>query len=130
MSLPLVCRAVSCVFSDKSRSASDNSYQLEALPHLQRCSFSFNDVSSAFIKFDLVDNTEFLLNYQASWGRPFGAKNLLALADHNNTFGVGLDFGGQWVNLGNQNYGMNIQSDVSSARKYNTHMIFHSVVQV
>jgi hypothetical protein len=133
MSLPLVCNAVSCVFHEEGRASTDNTYELESLPNLTRASFNFNDVSNAYIRYDLTNLSEFLMNYQNSWGKQIGSKNNMSISkvyEDGNGFGIGMDFGGQFVNLSNQNWGMNIQSDVSSARAYNCSMIFHSMVEV
>ena len=133
MSLPLVCNAVSCVFHEEGRASTANNYELEALPNLTRASFNFNDVSNAYIRYDLTHLSEYLMNYQNSWGQPIGSKNNMSLSkfyQDGDAFGIGMDFGGQFVNLSNQNWGMNLQSDVSSARPFNVSMIFHSVVEV
>ena len=133
MTLPIVCNAVSCVFHEDGRAVSTNSYELEALPNVKSVAFNYNDVNNAFVKYNITTLQEMLLNYMNSWKVPADSKNLFSLNDFINDgkgYGLGMDFGSELVPLNNQAWGMNIQSDVSSARPYTVGIIFHGVIQV
>jgi len=133
MTLPIVCNAVSCVFHEDGRAVTTNSYELEALPNVKSVAFNYNDVNNAFVKYDMTTLQEMLLNYMNSWKVPADSKNMFSLNDFINEgegFGLSMDFGGELVPLNNQAWGMNIQSDVSSARPYTVGIIFHGVIQV
>ena len=133
MTLPIACNAVSCVFHESGRASTTNSYQLEALPNVQRVAFNYNDINNAFVKYDQTTLQEMLLNYMNSWKVSADSKNMFSLNDYVNEgegFGLGMDFGGDLVPLNNQAWGMNIQSDVTSARPYTVGIIFKGVIQV
>ena len=133
MTLPIACNAVSCVFHETGRASTTNSYELEALPNVQRVAFNYNDINNAFVRYDMTTLQEMLVNYMNSWKVPADSKNMFSLnnfINDGNMYGLGMDFGGDLVPLNNQAWGMNIQSDVSSARPYTVGIIFHGVIQV
>lgn len=133
MTLPIACNSVSCVFHESGRASTTNSYELEALPNVQRVAFNYNDVNNAFVKYDQTTLQEMLLNYMNSWKVPADSKNMFSLNDYVNDgkgFGLGMDFGGDLVPLNNQAWGMNIQSDVTYARPYTVGIIFQGAIQV
>jgi hypothetical protein len=133
MTLPILSNAVSCVFHENGRAVTTNSYELEALPNVQRVAFNYNDINNAFVKYDQTTLQEMLLNYMNSWKIQADSKNMFSLNDFYNSgkmYGLGMDFGGDLVPLNNQAWGMNIQSDVDSTRPYTVGIIFHGVIQV
>jgi hypothetical protein len=127
------CRAVSVVFHEKGKASTTNSYELETLPNLERVSFNINDLNNSYIKYDLTNMPEFLLNYQSSWQQGQQAKNMYSLsrlAEEGAGFGIGINFGDELINLGQSNFGMNVQSDVNSTRQYVASMMFHGLIVV
>jgi hypothetical protein len=56
--------------------------------------------------------------------------SLSRLAEEGAGFGIGINFGDELINLGQSNFGMNLQSDVNGARQYVASMMFHGLIEI
>lgn len=131
VSTPLVCSGVSCVFTETGKSALLNAYELQTLPNLQYVSYNFNGLNNAYIKHDLNNIPEWLLNYLSSWGltNPTNSFSLERYWNEGQGFGLGLSFG-EDIDLAGQQWQMTIASDVANNRPYRCHMMFHGLIEV
>lgn len=129
-SVPAICRSVSCVFHEEStiNTSLNNNLENQFLPGVERIQFSFNGDNQEYISNTIKTPNEILYNYLESWGdydKSSISNNLLYVKGDG--YGIGLDFK-SFVDLSNQKFGLNIVSNVSSARKYAIFMIFRGIV--
>lgn len=129
--VPAVCNAVSCSFQQQSHenSINFNSTETEKLPNLDRLQFLFNDSQNAFVTFEIKDRVETLKRYIESFANT-GLNNCsLRNLMHNRSYGVGLSFG-EFIDLSNQKFNVQLSSGVNSNDPYTLYMYFHSMSSI
>ena len=126
--IPAVCNSMSCSFikaSDENVAVANN-YQRQSLPDVTQLQFLFNNNTNELVQYVINDRTEMLMRYLDSFGgRPHNSMTLKNLKG-NKSYGLGLEFG-EYVDLTNQTFNMQLTSGVSSASPFSAHLYFHSL---
>lgn len=126
--VPAVCRGVSCSFIDVAHlnTTQFNQLETERLPNVREVVFMFNDNTNTYITYPLRTQVEVQEHYLES----------LNMTGHsamdkskNSKYGIGLDFN-QFIDLRNQKFNCQIQSDVQSGSPYQMYMYFHTAIAV
>jgi len=130
--VPAVCTAMSASFQTQANENQGqyNNNELNAVPNLKQTQFLFNDSTNTLITYLIKNNVEVIGRYIDSFadtGR--NAMSPVKLAD-NNGFGVGLNFGGEPIDLSNQKFSVQLSSDISSATPMIIYMYFHSMIEL
>tara|TARA_R110002153_G_scaffold24682_4_gene78614 strand:- start:57 stop:1196 length:1140 start_codon:yes stop_codon:yes gene_type:complete len=129
--VPAICQSVSCTFQTQSNENANfvNCQALEQLPGISRVQFLFNDATNQYVTYQISDQNEMLHRYIDSFSN---TGHNMVYGDQfrtNSGFGIGLDFNGS-VDLSNQRFAVQLDSDVSAARPVNIYLYFHSVMSI
>ena len=132
--IPAVCQAVSATFLDQATqndTANTNTLSLQRPEQVSRVIFSFNDSLNRLISYELDQEVPILHHYLRSFKADIDAnQSSIGLLKSNDSYGVGVNFN-QFVNLENQRFGIELQSQVGSSNKvYIMYAYFHSLIQV
>ncbi len=129
--VPAICDAVSTTFIKQSdeNSAKANNYKRETLPDVTQLNFLFNNNINERIQFTITDRTEILLRYLGSFKDQKHNQMTLKNLKGGKSYGIGLSFG-EFVDLTNQTFNLQLTSGVSSAAPYSAHLYFHSLLEV
>ena len=129
--IPAVCNAVSCSFirASHENTPSRNNYQRESLPNVSQLQYLFNNNTNELVQYVINDRTEMLMRYLDSFGNPEHNTMSLKVLKGNESYGLGLNFG-EFVDLTNQTFNMQLTSGVSSGNPFSAHLYFHSIVEV
>ena len=129
--IPAVCDAVSCSFIKASDEniATANNYQRQTLPNVTQLQFLFNNNTNELVQYVINDRTEILMRYLQSFKDQKHNSMTLKNLKGNKSYGIGLDFG-EFVDLTNQTFNLQVTSGVSSASPFSAHLYFHSLVEV
>jgi len=132
--IPAVCQAVSATFLDQAKqndTANTNTLSLQRPEQVSRIIFSFNDSLNRLISYELDQEIPILHHYLRSFKAEIDAnQSSIGLLKSNDSYGVGVNFN-QFVNLENQRFGIELQSQVGSSNKvYIMYAYFHSLIQV
>ena len=108
----------------------DNNLDLEKIPNLQQLQFLFNDQTNAQVTYLIKANSEVLDKYIDALGDR--GRNSLAPVNmiNNHGYGVGLRMSGGLIDLTNQKFSVQINSDISNARPLLMSMYFHCLITV
>lgn len=129
--VPAVCDGVSTSFilQSEENDAKANNYKRAGVPNVSQLNFLFNNNINERIQFTITDRTEILMRYLGSFKdqrhNQMTMKNLKA----GKAYGIGLDFG-EFVDLTNQTFNLQLTSGVTSAAPMSAHLYFHSVLEV
>jgi hypothetical protein len=132
--VPAACSGVSCSLvraSDENQGVA-NGYERQFLPLIDQIQFLFNNNTNEYIAYKLDDREEILMRYIESLKDTQQNSMSLTNLKANKSFGIGLFFGGEMVNLANQTFNISI---VSSDSTINTsplslHLYFHSGIEL
>tara|TARA_R110000796_G_scaffold6983_2_gene24298 strand:+ start:3068 stop:4180 length:1113 start_codon:yes stop_codon:yes gene_type:complete len=129
--VPAVCDAVSCSFQrqDFENVNVYNNNLCSPLPGIRQLQFQFNNSTSEYITYELSDQNEMLHRYLDSFVNTGYNQVYLDSFRNGASFGIGLEFNG-FVDLSNQNFGVQLTSDVSNINPYNIFLYFHSLIRV
>jgi hypothetical protein len=132
--VPAVVSGVSCSFvrSNQENSGIDNGLERQFLPLVDQLSFLFNNNTNEYISYKLDDREEILSRYIESMKKTGTNSMSLTLLKANESFGVGLYFGGEMVDLSNQTFNISIVSADSSinTNPISMHLYFHSGMEM
>ena len=129
--VPAVCDAVSVSFQSQNRENQNvvNNYQCETVQGIKRVQFLFNDSTNKYITYEMNDQQEMLNRYVDSFVNT-GHNMVSGDAFRTNAgFGLGLHFQG-FIDLSNQRFALQLESDVNNTRPLNCYMYFHSQISV
>lgn len=132
--VPAVVSGVSCSFvrASEENDGASNGLARQFLPLIDQLSFLFNNNTNEYISYKLDDREEILMRYIESMRNTGQNSMSLRNLKANESFGVGLYFGGEMVDLSNQTFNVSI---VSADNSINTnplsmHLYFHSGAEV
>ena len=107
-----------------------NNTDLEKLPNMNSVTYLFNDQTNAAITFQLKSNVEVIKNFVEAMGdsghNSVGVQNMV----NNNGYGIGLRMSGGTIDLSNQKFSVQIDSEISNARPLVYYMFFHTLLTV
>lgn len=129
--VPAVCDSVAISYIPHSEEYQPtySNVRLSTPPAITRMTYMFNDALNKFITFQITDNDEMIK--RGLDGLMSGSSNdvnLNKIASNDGTI-HGLNWG-QFVDLSNQKFNVNIESSVSNASPYHVFMYFNSIVSV
>jgi hypothetical protein len=132
--VPAVCSGVSCSFitQSKENALTSNTNEREQFPELHQLQFLFNNNTNEYIAYQLEDQEEVLLRYIESLRDTKHSRMSLTNLKGNHSYGVGLHFGGELVNLSNQTFNVVLNSNDNniSSSPFSIHLYFHSELVV
>lgn len=126
--------SVKAMFASFQEQSHENQYfwnnvALDKIPNLDEIQFLFNDSTNQFISFVIRSQPEVLLNYVKAMGET--GRNSVTLKEMNNNdgYGVGVSMGDELIDLTNQKFAVQINSEISSAKPYIMYMYFLSELE-
>ena len=130
--VPAVVSAVSISFNLQSNENTygGNHLALQTVPALEELQLNFNDSTNKGISFVIRDNVETIGRYIDSFGDT-GRNAMSRTAMMNNkAYGVGLDFGGDMIDLRRQKFNTQITSAITNQNAMTAYYFFHSLITV
>tara|TARA_Y100000385_G_C13038210_1_gene614026 strand:- start:144 stop:1295 length:1152 start_codon:yes stop_codon:yes gene_type:complete len=132
--IPAVVQAVSASFLDQEVQndlVNTNTLDLQRPEAVSRVVFSFNDAMNRLISYELGDDSGILHHYLRSFSKDIDANQAsMGNLKTNDSYGIGANFG-QFIDLQNQRFSINIQSRIGGSNKvYIMYAYFHSLIQV
>ena len=130
--VPAVCNSVSCSFipSNQINSQVYNNTDLYKVINLKELQFSFNDSTNKGVSFLIRDDVESQGRYIESFmdvdNNSVSRNNI----NNNVSYGLGLRFGNDAIDLRNQKFNIQLQSNISSANPFTMFLYFHSLISV
>jgi hypothetical protein len=129
--VPAICQSCSVVFQnqvDENENGPDNN-ALNTIQGISRVQFLFNDATNQYVTYEISDQNEMVHRYVESFGNT-GHNMVYGDAFRTNGgFGVGLDFNGS-VDLSQQRFAIQLDSDIDASKPVNIYMYFHSVMSM
>jgi len=129
--VPAVCdsMAISYIPHSEEYQPTYSNVRLSNPPAITRMTYMFNDAFNKFVNFQITDRDEMIK--RGLDGLMSGSSNDVNLNKISANDGVihGLNWG-QFVDLSNQKFNVNIESSVSNASPYHIFMYFNSIVSV
>ena len=130
--IPAVVSAVSCSFNYQSdeNTPLNNNLALVKIPSVTRVQFTFNSSTNEYISYQILDDVEVIDRYIDSF-KDMGVNSLsIQNLENNNGYGIGINFGGDMIDLRTQKFNTQIQSSLSSSTPLIMYMYFHSVSSI
>lgn len=131
--VPAVVSGVSCSFIEQSKENAffDNTNEREVFPELEELNFLFNNNTNEYISYTINDREEILSRYIESMKDTKHSNMELNALKGGSSYGVGLHFGGELINLANQTFNVVLNSGANiSTSPYSLHLYFHSQIVV
>ena len=130
--VPAEVDSVSCSlqYQDEEQTAVNNNQQLQKIPSVSQVQFLFNDSTNKYMSFSLDNNEEIVSHFIESMidsGTNTMSPNQLAL---NDGYGIGLRFGGDFIDLRNQKFNIQITSALTNTRAMIMYLYFHSIMSL
>ena len=128
-SVPAMCDAVSCSFQSQDRENVNvfSNYDCNQVESIRNLEFLFNDATNKYITYQINDQNEMIHRYVDSFRNTGHNQMTLDKFRTNAGFGVGLHFQG-FIDLSNQRFGIQLDSDVDNTNPMNIYMYFHSII--
>ncbi len=131
--VPMIASSASASFIRQTQQgkAIDNTLSCEQPPNIERVTFAFNNTTNELISYELRSNIEYIDRYVDSIQNTGLTSAYPALVLANETFGLGLDLGGN-VDLSRNKFSMQIESAVntSTTGSYIAFMYFSGVMSL
>ena len=131
--VPAVVSGVSCSFIEQSKENAffDNTNERQVFPQLEELNFLFNNNTNEYISYTINDREEILSRYIQSMKETKHSNMELNALKGGTSYGVGLYFGGELINLANQTFNVVLNSGANiSTSPYSLHLYFHSQIVV
>ena len=107
-----------------------NNVDLEKLPNLKQLQFLFNDQTNAAITYLIKNNDEVIDKFVKALGDNGHNACTVPNMVNNDGYGIGLRMEGGTIDLTNQKFSVQIDSEVSNNKPLIMYMYFHTVVQI
>ena len=130
--VPAVVSAVSISFNLQTNENTyvGNHLQLQKVPMMEELQLNFNDSTNKGISFVIRDNVETIGRYIDSFGDTGRNSMSKAAMANNEAYGVGLDFGGDEIDLRRQKFNTQLNSAITNNTAMVAHYYFHSLISV
>jgi hypothetical protein len=127
--VPAMCDAMSASFQAQNRENVNvfSNYDCNTVPGITNLEFLFNDATNKYITYQMTDQNEMVHRYIDSFHSTGHQQMTLDKFRTNKGFGVGLNFQG-FIDLSQQRFGLQLDSDVNNLSPYNVYMYFHSII--
>lgn len=131
--IPALVNSVSCSFLDQAKQNElndQNTLELQRPEAISRVVFSFNDTLNRYTTFELDQEIPILAKYLESFRGIDANSATIGKLKGNDGYGIGCNFG-QYIDLENQRFGIDIQSNIGAAAKvYILYAYFHSLIEI
>tara|TARA_R110000751_G_scaffold19998_1_gene59119 strand:+ start:175 stop:579 length:405 start_codon:yes stop_codon:yes gene_type:complete len=131
--LPISANAMTAAFfpTAKINNAFENTLALPEPPNVNRIEFSFNDSTNAYISYELLNRNTILHRAVQSLGGQMGNDVTTSKLKSGDNYIIGLNFGGDFINLARQKFSLLLNSGVgTSGEDYTLYSYFHGVMQI
>jgi len=127
--VPAMCDAMSASFQSQNRENVNcfSNYDCNQVEGIRNVEFLFNDATNKYVTYSISDQNEMIHRYIDSFRNTGHNQMTLDKFRTNNSFGVGLHFQG-FIDLSNQRFGLQLDSDVNNVNPMNVYMYFHSII--
>ena len=129
--VPAVCNSMSASFllQDREYQATFNNNALNEPPNISRLSYMFNDSFNQFVSYEITDRVEILKRGLEGLSSGMSNSQDLTKISSNESFITGLNWG-SYIDLSQQKFNVNINSEIVSNEPYIMFMYFHSIINV
>lgn len=129
--VPAVCDSVSVSFLRQDHEYNGNfvNTALEEPPHITKINYLFNDSTNQYVSFELKDRAMMIQQGLNSVNGGESNSAQLQKLSSNKGFILGLNWGAM-VDLSNQKFNIQLQTDISNLQPYIMYMFFHSVFRI
>jgi len=127
--VPAMCDAMSASFQSQDRENVNvySNYDCNTVQGIKQVEFLFNDATNKYITYQMNDQNEMIHRYVDSFRNTGHNQMTLDKFRTNAGFGIGLHFQG-FIDLSNQRFGVQLESDVDNTKPMNIYMYFHSLI--
>jgi len=129
--VPAVVDAVSCSFitqANESELMYNNNAQ-ERPPSITDLQFIFQDSTNSYVTYQIRDDAEIIDRYLESFGKTGYNNASLVNLKANSAYGIGLSFG-EFIDLSNKKFNVQLQSGISSLNPYVIYLFFHTIKEL
>ncbi len=129
--VPAVCDSVSVSFLRQDHEYNGNfvNTALEEPPHITKINYLFNDSTNQYVSFELKDRAMMIQQGLNSINGGESNSAQLQKLSSNKGFILGLNWGAM-VDLSNQKFNIQLQTDIDNLEPYIMYMFFHSVFRI
>ena len=127
--VPSMADACSISFQSQDRENVNifSNYDCNTVQGIRQVEFLFNDATNKYITYQMNDQNEMIHRYVDSFRNTGHQQMSLDKFRTNTGFGIGLHFGG-FIDLSNQRFGVQIDSDIDNSKPMNIYLYFHSLI--
>ena len=127
--VPAMCDACSISFQSQDRENVNvySNYDCNTVQGIRQVEFLFNDATNKYITYQMNDQNEMIHRYIDSFRNTGHQQMTLDKFRTNAGFGIGIHFGG-FIDLSNQRFGVQIDSDINNTKPMNIYLYFHSII--
>lgn len=122
--------SASFLIQSQENTARYNNVELDKLPNLKQLQFLFNDQTNASVTYLIKDNSEVIDKFIKALGDTGSNACSVSNMTNNNGYGIGLKMDGGVIDLTNQKFSVQIDSEVSNKEPYLMYMFFHTVISL
>lgn len=121
--------SISFIKTSNENVGSHNNYRREVLPNLTSVQYLFNNATNEYIQYRIDNRAEWSKRAIESFRDTKHSELTLKDFAGNHSFLLGLNFG-EFINLTNQTFSVQLESGATSTDPYTAFLYFHSVVEV
>ena len=107
-----------------------NNVDLEKVPNIQQLQFLFNDQTNAAITYLIKNNDEIIDKFVKALGDNGHNACTVSNMVNNRGYGIGLRMEGGTIDLTNQKFSVQIDSEISNNRPLIMYMYFHTILEI
>jgi len=129
--VPAVCDSVVMCFQEQRREnvVIEDNLQLDKPNNIKEVQYLFNDSNNEFITYKMDDKGEMLERFTNAMSKSGHSELVGGRLNGDGAFGLGLDFR-NFVDLSNNKFNVQLNSDIDGTNPYNVYMYFSSVISV
>ena len=107
-----------------------NSYELNNYPRFQELAYGFSDSTSQYISYTITDLGDAIHKGVESLKRGGATEANMATYHANKGYILGLDFNGDYIDLSNNKFSLNLKSNSSNLPAFLIHLYFHTLLVI
>lgn len=130
--VPAVCDSVAMCFQEQRRENAfkEDNLDLSKPDNIKEVQFLMNDSNNEYITYKIDDKGEMLTRFKDAMSKSGHSELVGGRLNGDGAYGLGLDFGGKFIDLSQNKFNLQINSDIDGTNPYNVYMYFSSVVNV
>jgi len=107
-----------------------NSYELNPYPQFQELSYGFSDSTSQYISYTITDLGDAIHKGVESLKRGGATEANMTSYHANKGYILGLDFNGDYIDLSNNKFSLNLKSNSNTLPAFLIHLYFHTLLVI